>query len=369
MPRPLLTQRQLNRATLARQMLLARTGKGILEATEHLLGMQAQVTNAPYIALWNRIRNFRHEDMTALIRERKLVRAATMRSTLHLHTARDLIDLRALVQPVLDRAWQASHAKNFGGADRADVIEAGRKLLDAAPMTSGTLGKALHQQWPGSQPLALAQLIHVSETLVQIPPTRLWGSGHAPLLARIENWLDGSLDGRLSLQDLVLRYLRAFGPASVADMQAWCGLTKLDAGFAALRNHLEIFEDDTGRELFDLPKADRPEPETPAPVRFMADYDNVILGYADRRRMLPEGTAGRIFRGNGYKPVLLVDGVVAATWALRHAKGTTTLEIETFRTLLKREIRAVESEAANLLAFVAPEAKDVDIQFLDGNQA
>ena len=359
----ILSTRQLNRATLARQMLLERADIGILEATAHLLGMQGQTTNSPYIALWNRLSGFRHEDMTALILDRRLVRAASLRGTLHLHTQRDLIDLRALAQPVLERAWQSSHASHFGYADKGEVIAAGRKLLDEKPMTQGELGNALALGWPDSQPLALAQLIHVHETLVQIPPTRIWGSGHAPVLTRVENWLEGPREGQLNREALVLRYLAAFGPASIADMQAWCGLTRLDASFAALGDKLVTFADKTGRTLFDLPDAPRPDADITAPIRFIPDYDNVYLGYADRQRLLPQGMEGRIFRGNGYRPQLLVDGTITATWNYRRAKNTAILEIEPFRPLLKKELRAIETEGNAFLNFALPQGLGTDIRF------
>jgi hypothetical protein len=359
-----LTLAQLNRATLARQMLLERQDMGILEATEQLVGMQGQVTTAPYVALWSRLNGFEHAAMTELILARKLVRATTMRATLHLHTARDLIDLRALVQSVPEKSWQGAHAKHFGKADKAEVLAAGRALLDAGPMTNGALGKALAERWPESDPLALALWVAVSETLVQIPPTRIWGSGHAPLLTRVQNWLQGPYEGRKSREDMVLRYLAAFGPASVADMQAWCGLTRLDTSFAALGDKLLRFEDENGRVLFDLPDAQRPAAETPAPVRFLPDYDNILIGYADRSRFIDAGGIVRISRGNGFRPVLIVDGVAAATWRLVREKKAAMLEIDPFRPFTRRERLAVEAEGEAFVVFLAEEVEDRGVGFV-----
>jgi microsomal dipeptidase-like Zn-dependent dipeptidase len=162
-----------------------------------------------------------------------LLRATSMRGTLHLHTVPDMVGIRKLVQPVLDRMWQSNFAKRFGEGDRQAVVRAGRRVLDKEPVTANALRKALVERFPEPDPLSMTVLLQVSDILVQIPPTRIWGSGHAPVLARIGNWIAPPKPA-ITRKDLVLRYLGAFGPASVADMQTWCGLTRLDADFAAL---------------------------------------------------------------------------------------------------------------------------------------
>lgn len=357
----ILTTRQLNRATLARQMLLERGQMGTVEAVEHLLGLQAQVTEGPYQGLWSRLQGFRHEGLTALIVDRTLARATTMRATLHLHTADDLIGIREQVQPVVERMWKSAFTKRFGNSDKTKVPKVGVKLLDKQPMTAGALGKALHEQFPQSEPLALAVLIQASELLVQIPPTRIWGSGHAPILTRVENWLPPPHRRPISREALVLRYLKAYGPASVNDMQAWCGLTKLSESFAAVREQLVTFASDDGRELFDLPDAPRPDPDIPAPVRFLPLYDNVYLGYDVRRRMLSEETAHMINMLREFKPAVLVDGAVAAGWVISAKKGAAAIEIECYRRMTKRQASEIEEEGLAFLKFMQPEATSCDV--------
>ena len=201
----LLTYRALNRATLARQMLLQRATQPVAQTVAHLIGLQAQVTEGPYQGLWNRLSGFCHEDLTALIVDRTLLRATSLRATLHLHTVPDMVGLRPLVRPVLDRMWQAAFGRRIGTADLGKVARRGRRLLDAVPITAGALGKALQLEFPDADPLALAVLLQVRETLIQVPPTRLWGSGHAPLLSRIERWVPDATAPALDRETLVLR--------------------------------------------------------------------------------------------------------------------------------------------------------------------
>jgi Winged helix DNA-binding domain len=361
MARTVPSYRQLNRATLARQLLLDRSDMGIADAVAWLLGLQGQVSEGPYQGLWSRLRDFRHEDLTRLIVDRSLVRATSMRATLHLHTPDDLIGIRQLVQPVVDRMWHAAFNKRFGPNDREIVRKAGVELLNERPMTSGELGKALQEQFPAGEPLAKAVLLQVVETLIQIPPTRIWGSGHSPILTRIENWLPPPYERPIARETLVLRYLAAYGPASVADMQSWCGMTRLGEVFEALRQQLMTFSDETGKELFDLPGAPRPDADTPAPVRLLPLYDNVYLGYDNRRRMLSEATAGRVNMLQEYKPAILIDGMVAAGWAVSAKRGAAVIAIETYRKLSQSETRELKAEAAAFLGFMRPDARSLDV--------
>ncbi len=355
----ILTNRALNRATLARQMLLERADVGIVEAVRVLVGLQGQVSEGPYQGLWSRLRGFRHEDLTALIVDRTLVRATSLRATLHLHTVDDLIGLRPHVQPVLDRMWQGAFGnRRFGDNDVAAVRKAGVKQLDRGPLTGGALGAALQAQFPAGEALAKTTLLQVKEILVQIPPTRLWGSGHAPLLTRVQNWVLKPHRRKLGLPDLVLRYLAAFGPASVADMQAWSGMSRLAPVFAGLGERLMRFTDADGRALYDVPEAPRPDAGTPAPVRFLGDYDNVLLGYAERRRIVSAEDLKRLGATTRSFRAVLVDGFVAGSWSIVRQKAAARLVVTPFRRLLKREMREVEREGAAFLAFMDGEAKE-----------
>ncbi len=353
----MLSNRALNRATLARQMLLNRSDMGLVEAVAFLIGLQGQVSEGPYQALWSRLTGFRHEDLTALIVDRILVRATSLRATLHLQTVGDLLGLRPLVQPVLDRMWQSAFGnKRFGGNDVRAVHRAGVKLLDKEPLTGGQLGAALQEKFPDGEALAKSVLLQVKEILIQIPPTRIWGSGHAPIQTRAENWVPKARRPAMKRGDLVLRYLRAFGPASVADMQAWSGMTRLGESFTAVADQLQVFDAEDGRVLYDLPDAPRPDEDTPAPARFLPDYDNVLLGYADRSRMMSDETSKRLVAASRSFRAVLVDGTVSASWSIARRKDAATLTVTLFRKLSKREIREIETEGRAFVQFMEDDA-------------
>lgn len=358
MPR-MLTNRELNRATLARQMLLERSDCGIAEAVAFLVGQQAQQTHDPYIGLWSRLSGFEHAALTALITGRQLVRATTMRGTLHLHPPRDMAGLRALLQPVLERMWQGNFRRRFGANDQQAVLAAARQIMDREPMTAGALGRELAPLFPTAEPMAMTVLLQVRDTLIQVPPTRIWGSGHAPLLMRAEKYL-GPVAGELDLATLVRRYLAAHGPASVNDMQSWCGLTKLGEVFEALGDALVSFENEDGRILYDTPDALRPGEGAEAPVRFMPLYDNAFLGFDDRRRFLLPGRKSDFL--NDARPSLLVDGLIAGGWSIKVMKRTARLTVTPYRKLLKREIGEVEREGTALLRFMEERAEGYEVE-------
>ena len=355
-----LTNRQLNRATLTRQMLLERSDMAIVAAIEHLIGLQGQVSEGPYQALWSRLTGFRHGALTDLIVERTLVRATSFRATLHLHTVADLVGIRPLVQPTLDRMWQSAFGnRRFGDNSIAAVHRAGARLLDHGPLTGSKLGAALQAQFPNGEPLAKSVLLQVKEILVQIPPTRIWGSGHAPILTRIENWV-APPPPALRRENLVLRYLRAFGPASILDMQAWSGIARLSEAVAAVASQLISFAAADGRVLYDLPDAPRPDADVVAPVRFLPDFDNVLLGYGERSRLVTADDLKRLSATRSFRAVL-VDGTVAAHWSIKAPKTSATLTVSPFRRLTKREVRAIETEGLAFLGFMRPKADDLDV--------
>ncbi len=352
-----LTTRQLNRATLARQLLLERSDLGIVGAVDWLIGLQGQQSNDPYIGLWSRLKNFHPDDLTALITDRTLVRATSLRSTLHLQTVDDMLGLRPHIQPVLDRMWKSAFGnRRFGGSDVGQVHRAGVKLLNKGPMTGGQLGKALSEKFPEGDALAKSVLLQVKEILIQIPPTRIWGSGHAPLLTRAQNWVPEPHRRTLDLDALVLRYLRAYGPASILDMQSWSGLSKLSENFGRLRDQLVAFEGEDGRTLYDLPDAPRPDAGIPAPPRFLPLYDNAYLGYDNRRRILAEDDLKRVNILAEFRPAVLVDGIVAAGWAIEAKKGAAKLTIEPYHKLRKKDLPKLEKEGLALLKFMEPES-------------
>ncbi|MDB5530457.1 MAG: hypothetical protein JWR51_3560 [Devosia sp.] len=359
-----ITDRELNRATLARQMMLERVDMPIPDAVAFLLGLQAQTTNGPYQALWNRLSDLTPSALTALIADKTLLRATTMRTTLHLHTVEDMRLLRPLLQPVLDRTFGSVAKARAIKADRAAVRALGIELLNQQPMTAGDLGKRLLEQFPESDPYVLAQVVQGAETLVQIPPTRIWGHGGPPLLTRIENWIGQGLAEPIALPALVLRYLGAFGPASVNDMQHWCGLTRLAPAFETVREQLITLTAEDGRMLYDLPNAPRPDADTPAPPRFLPEYDNVYLGFADRRRIQSDLARARMPLVNGYPSTFTVDGFIAGKWSLARRKDSAQLTLTPFRKLLKRDLAEIEKEGHAMAGFLTEGAAAITITVL-----
>jgi hypothetical protein len=360
-----LGRRALNRATLARQLLLRRWELPLLEAIERLGGLQAQTTATWYHGLWARLEGFQPERLADLLRERQVVRIALMRSTIHLVTARDCLAWRPLVQPVIERSMRGNFGRHLEGLDTAALVAAGRELVEQRPRTFAELGRLLAEQWPGRDPAALAQAIRAWVPLVQVPPRGLWGASGPAAHTSAEAWLGRPLAPEPSLEDLVLRYLAAFGPASVGDAQQWSGLTRLGEVLERLRPRLVTFRDEQGRELFDLPDAPRPDPGTPAPPRFLYDFDNLLLSHADRSRVITDGYHSQGFTLDGPMPcIVLVDGFTNGTWRIARQRGAATLTIQPFTHLSADETAALTQEGARLLAFAAATARTHDIQFI-----
>ncbi len=358
----LLDRRALNRATLARQLLLERARLPAVAALERLAGMQAQAPHAPYVGLWSRLEDFRAAELAELITGRLAVRAPLMRATLHLVTDRDFLRLRPVLQPVLERSFAGSPF-DIAGIDRQALLEAGRALLDKRPRTRPELGTALGERWPDRDAASLAQAITYLVPVVQVPPRGVWGSGGAARWTTAETWLDHPAAPGASREDVVLRYLAAFGPATIRDVQTWSGLTRLAEVIDRLRPKLRTFRDERGCELFDLPDAPRPDPVAPAWPRFLPEYDNLLLSHADRSRFIPGGERVPLPPGLGARTgTLLVDGFVRATWTIRRRGPCAVLQIEGFDRL-HRHREAIREEGARLLGFAAADAGDHDVSF------
>jgi hypothetical protein len=360
-----LSARALGRATLARQLLLERASNlTAVDAIEQLVGMQGQAPHAPYVGLWTRLEDFRAQELSELIASRRAVRGPLMRATIHLVTARDFLGLRPVVQPVIARAF-AGAPFDVSGVETEAVLETGRALLSERPSTRPELGAALAQSWPAADAASLAQAITYLVPVVQVPPRGVWGRSGAACWTTAEAWLGRPLDAGLSLEAVVLRYLAAFGPATVRDVQAWSGLTRLAEITERLRPCLRAFRDEHGTELLDLPEAPRPDPETPAPPRFLPEYDNLLLSHADRTRFIPGGERVPLPPGPGARSgTLLADGVLSATWRITITRReTAVLEVSPFRTLRERE--AVAAEGERLLGFVAEGVGGREIRFAE----
>ena len=372
---PVLTRRALNRALLARQFLLRRASVTAESVIEHLVGLQAQVPTDPYVALWSRIDGFRPEELSGLIETRRAVRAtAMMRTTIHLLTADDWLALRPVMQVVAERGFRTGSpfGRRLAGLDIDQVLDVGRALLAERPRTIGELGRLLQERWPDRDATSLGYAIRLIVPLVQIPPRGLWGRSGQPVLATAESWVGRSVGSDVApdvaLEAMVLRYLRAFGPATVMDVQSWCWLTRLTPVVERLRPRLLTFRDEHGRELFDLPDAPRPDPDTPAPPRFLPTYDNIALSHKDRARIysdlgnwtvVGDDAINRIFT----KGSVLVDGYVLGGWRLDREGDRATVVVTPLRPLSPADEPAVVEEGTRLLGLVAAESATRDVRF------
>jgi hypothetical protein len=360
-----LSQRVLNRITLERQLLLRRSNLTVAETLVHLVGLQAQAPNAAYIGLWTRLENFMHDDLAQMIMDRCAARIALMRSTIHLVTERDALGLRPLLQPVLDRDLykNGTHAKGIAGLNVEEVISYGQALLEEKPRTIKEMGELLSKQWPEHPASALAYTLRNLLPLVQVPPRGIWGVGGQTRCTTATHWFGRSVEEKATLEDTIMRYLMAFGPATIQDMQTWSGLTKLQAVVDRLRPHLLTYRDEYGRELFDAHGAPYPHPDTPAPPRFLPEYDNLLVSHANRTRVIMDDHRRRIMTNNGMKATVLLDGFVYGTWKIVRQRSTAVLVIEPFGKLSGREQNSLSEEGIKLLQFAATEATEHEIQF------
>lgn len=362
-----LDARAAGRATLARQHLLERRAGGAREEIAHLAGMQAQAPLAPYVGLWTRLSGFTHGELSALYHERQVVRIALMRGTIHLVDAEDALAWRPLVDPVIARGTQAAFGRHYQGLDLEAVTEAARELTEAAPLTFARLGALLAERFPGRDAAALAQAARARLPLVQVPPRGVWGQRGSIAHTTARAWLGSDPPDGGDVRALVYRYLAAFGPASVMDAQSWSGLTRLREVFDQMRPQLRVWRGEGGGELFDLPEAPRPDPHTPAPARFLPEYDNLLFSHADRGRVNPEGRGVPLFPGNGAAlGYFLLDGVYAGLWRTERLGGKRTgnagdtervlLTIEHFGALSPADRAQLTDEGLRLLDFLAPQA-------------
>jgi hypothetical protein len=362
---PTLSARALNRALLARQMLLEREATAPLTAIERLAGMQAQVPQAPYVGLWSRVAGFRPEHLSELIERRQAVRIGSMRGTIHLLSAADSLAFRPLLQPVFDRVlFSNREAKGLKNTPIDEFVAAGREAVNKSPLTWAEIRRLLAARWPGHNETALLRVVQFTLPLVQMPPRGLWQRSGGARVTTAAAWLKKPLAGKPSLEKLVLRYLAAFGPATVVDAQAWSGLTRLGPVIEKLRPKLVSFVGEDGRELFDLPEAPRPDPEVAAPVRFLPEFDNVTLAHANRSRIVRDGPREPL-PDNAVVKGFLVDGMVAGFWRIIRERDRATLSLEPFKPLTKAARKALVGEGERLLGFAAGDAADHDVRSIE----
>ncbi|WP_327708137.1 winged helix DNA-binding domain-containing protein [Streptomyces sp. NBC_00464] len=354
-----LSPRALGRATLERQLLLRRAAMSAEDAVRHLVGLQAQNTRPPYFQLLARLEGFEPAELAGLMESRDVVRIVTLRSTIHTHTADDALTLRPLVQEARDRELRMFR-KGLVGVDLDRLRDLSRTYVEESPRTPKEIRERLLAEWPDADPQALSTAARCLLPLVQITPRGVWEKSGQVALTTAEHWLGRPSEPAPAPDATVLRYLAAFGPASVKDMQSWAGLTRMREVFERLRPQLATFRDENGIELFDLPDAPRPAEDTPAPPRFLPEFDNVLLGHADRTRVIPPPFKGRNGVGNQSYGSVLADGFLAAIWRLEEGRGgaPTTVTVQELRPFTTAERDEVTDEAVAMLSVMTKATTD-----------
>jgi hypothetical protein len=359
----ILTLHELNRATLARQLLLERASITPLAAIKQIAGLQAQLANPPYMGLWSRLQSFQRADLTRLLEQREVVRTSMMRRTLHLTTTEDYLHFRPALATL-----HARHLESFFGQSQAcgltreHLLAEIQDFLREKPRTTAELRARLAELIPQMDE-RLIYAVRVSLSLIQVFPGGVWGVGGSPAYAEAQVWL-----GRLfvspteGLRTLIRSYLAAFGPASVKDLQIWSGLSRLQPAVEALRSELITFRDEQGHELFDLPDAPRPSAHTPAPVRFIPDFDNLILAHEDRQRIIPDCYRSFVMPGRSLVlPTFLVDGFVSGIWHIERTPTVVRLVIQPFESLPVSTLQELQAEGQRLLTWVTEKRDTFEI--------
>jgi hypothetical protein len=357
---PLLTTRQLNRATLARQLLTARADLDVVDAVGRLGGLQAQEARPPFVALWSRLAGFQREQLTRALHDRRVVRATGVRATLHVVTADDYEASRTALEPMLTDGLRALGSR-LGGLDVEQTIAAARRHLASGPLTFGELRPLLVADFPEANDRALGYVSRLLVPLVMVPTADDWGFPSTASFTLAEQWLDRPLNVGVAA-DLVLRYLAAFGPAAIADFQAWSGLARMRPVFDDLRPQLATFTDARRRELFDLPDAPRPADDTPVPVRLLPEFDSLMLAHDDRTRVIADAYRGQVVTKNlRINPVFLVDGDASGLWSAQRSRATVTVTLRPFGRLSKAVRAELEAEADAVARFTYPDVTNVQI--------
>jgi hypothetical protein len=345
-----LGRRALNRAVLHRQLLLRRSSVGVVEAIEQVVGLNAQQPNDPYLALAERLSGFELADLTAAIEDRTVVRSPMMRATQHLVVAADFRWLRPVLQPLLARAQRNAFGARTSDVDLTELISEARRILAGTVRSRPDLGRLLTELWPGADGNALAWSVQYLLPVVHPAPSGTWGAVGTTPVALAEEHLGKPLD-EADPRRLVRRYLAAFGPASAADMRAWSGVSGLQEVVTDMRLELRMFRSESGHELFDLPDAPRPDPDTPVPVRLIPPFDNMLLAYTDRTRLMTDDARRQVCVGDAVAATLLVDGMVCGTWELDRSAAAIT--VQPFARLGQRDADAVVTEGTRLLQLAA----------------
>jgi Winged helix DNA-binding domain len=345
-----LSLRELNRALLARQLLLERARLPAGEAIGRVGGLQSQAWAPPFVGLWTRLAGFQESELQELIDARAVVRATMMRHTVHLVRADDYLWLRPTIQPALDANFGAQTRKRLAGVELAPFLDAARQAFAARPMTFSEIKELIRSLDPDSDVDALSYGVRTHLELISVPNDTRWRFGGRVPFALAEDWLERGLAAP-DPGEMVRRYLAAFGPATPGDATAWSGVGGMRPLFEQMRDELRVFRDEAGRELFDIPGGELPPADTEVPVRFLPEFDNTLLGHRDRTRVIANEhrplvylTAGRMVG------TVLLDGFAAAAWRVKDGE----VAIEPFRKLTKAEKAAIAPEAEALRAWLKP---------------
>ena len=355
----------LNRATLARQMLLARERVTVDAALERLVALQAQLPRPPYIGLWTRLATFRREDLTRLIAARRVVRAPSLRGTLHLMRSADYLAFQPTLEPALVESAFRLMRGRVQGIDLEAVKSEARAFFADGPRDFEALREALGKRRSTADVRAMAYLARMSVPLAQTPSEAAWGYASAPLFALAEAWIGAPVARKADPAALVTRYLAAFGPGGATDVSTWSGLSPATVRDAleSLRPKLAVVADERKREVFDLADAPRPDATAEAPVRFLPEFDNLLLSHADRRRFVADAHRRAVFLpGLRVAATFLVDGFVAGTWSVARKGAEAALDVVPFAALGRPVREALEREGEALLHFVEPEAARVAVR-------
>jgi hypothetical protein len=340
----LLTRRELNRALLARQLLLERSERSMVRALERLGGLQAQYAPSMYVGLWSRVEGFARDDLTRGLERRTVVQATLMRMTIHLVARSDYWPFAAATREARRKLWLTTRRDGPDAGEMAAAAERVRRRLAAGPLPRRELEELV------GRPSASGIGLWID--LVRVPPSGTWERRRADLYAAAEDWLGApNSSAEDGVEHLVRRYLAAFGPAAIAEVALYTGLSKAVLAPALDRLDPRRYRSEAGTELLDLPEAPLPDPETPAPVRFLPTWDATLLVHARRTGILPEEHRPKIFstRNPHSESTFLVDGVVAGTW--RHEQGR--VDLEPFGPLDRVTRRALREEADRLASFHA----------------
>jgi hypothetical protein len=353
-----LSARRLGRALLARQLLTRRESLSVVDAVERVLGLNAQNPNPPYLALWNRVEGFTKEHLTRAVEDGTVVRSTSLRGTQHLLSVADFRLVRPLVAPLLRRVQRNAFGRRTAEVDLdALVAEARRFLADGRVSTRPELGRLLAERWPSVEPGVLATSVQYLLPVVHPAPSGTWNVHGATPFASAEPLGVPAIPTAEEARRLVVRYLHAFGPASVADARTWSGIGGLAEVFEDLRPELVRHTDEHGREVFDVEGAPLPDVDIECPVRLLPEFDATLLAHADRTRIMSEDVRRRVCRGAAVAATVLLDGTVAASWTTTATRKLATLTVRPFRTIDPARRSAVESEAYRLLDFTDPDAE------------